>query len=555
MADKTNESLVGKQLGDYKLVDALAVGGMSQVYIGEDVNLGRRAAVKVLTQEILAKDPNMTERFQREAKAVAAMEHENIITIYQYGEQDDVYFLAMRLIQGQDLADELNSLQRTGKLMEIERMLDLLQQVASALDHAHQGGIIHRDVKPSNILIDKNDRAVLTDFGLVLRQSIDTTMGTAFGTPRYISPEQALASEDALPQSDIYSLAVIVYEIITGQMIYKADTAMGFALSHISEPPPPPRIINPDVPRAVERELLKALEKKPEKRHKTATEFINALRDGYKNVLQEQAKEKKDTVQDEIPIDATPVFASPPDMKKMLAEKKAKAKVDDSPTVIGPDLPSKPSHETIVKEEKKKKRSSLPLLLSMLIITAIAVVGFVVLSSGDSNTTTTTPEAATASTVQTEAVDEDMGENTDVTTSQIDSEPLPAGGEPVVAMYEFDIFAIRNDSEQTLDITNLVLVRDDESDSFEGSDVPGGTLAPGDCMVIRVQVRNVDIPEAWNCGDDSTVTTLPTNRLFWRTDSTESFEVRRNTRRATICDTITRSDSGECEFSWLDVLE
>ena len=276
------QDLVGKQLGDYLIKEKVATGGMSYVFLGEDVSLGRRAAVKVLTPDITEDDQSLPERFKREARAVAQLEHDNIIPIYQFGELEGIYFLAMRFIEGHDFADEVNDAKREGKLMDMPRAISVLTQVASAVDYAHANGIVHRDIKPSNILIDNNSgKAILTDFGLVLWSSVDKTLGTAFGTPRYISPEQATDSQAAVAQSDIYSLAVIMYEMVTGKMLFTGQTPMEMAISHITEKPVPPRTHNPKVPIQVEREILKALDKEPTNRHKTAIEFIEAIQNAY----------------------------------------------------------------------------------------------------------------------------------------------------------------------------------------------------------------------------------------------------------------------------------
>lgn len=273
--------LQGRQLGDYILLRKITSGGMAHIYLGEDQKLGRRAAVKILTPDLAGDDDTLRERFEREARAIGQLEHDSIIPIYQFGEQDNLYFLVMRYIEGNDLADEMKKYRASGQYMPIERALRILKQVASALDHAHQYGIIHRDVKPSNILLGPDDKAVLTDFGLVLWQSVDTTYGTAFGTPRYISPEQATDSQSVVPQSDIYSMAVIVYEIVTGQQVFSGATPMEVALAHITETPTPPRAHNSDVPRNVQIEILKALSKDADKRHSNATEFIRALEQAY----------------------------------------------------------------------------------------------------------------------------------------------------------------------------------------------------------------------------------------------------------------------------------
>jgi serine/threonine protein kinase len=274
------DPLIGKQLGDYRLTSMIASGGMARIYKGLDSKLGRQAAVKVLSQRDIQDDKTLAKRFQREARAVAALEHDNIITIYQYGEQEGVYFLAMKLVKGKDLSQELRRLKKSGKKLDVSRGLRILEQVASALDYAHANNVIHRDIKPSNILLDE-EKAILTDFGLVMRPSLETTMGTAFGTPRYIAPEQAISSNKALPQSDLYALAVILYEILTGQTPFNGESPMEIAMSHISDAPPKPRSLETSIPEAAEREILKALDKEPEKRHKNATQFIQAVKQAY----------------------------------------------------------------------------------------------------------------------------------------------------------------------------------------------------------------------------------------------------------------------------------
>jgi serine/threonine protein kinase len=288
MSDKqpqlNSSSSVGTMLGQYRLEELIASGGMARIYKAVDTNLERTVAVKILMPELIELDDTLIERFEREAKAVAQLEHDNIVRIYDYRRQDDRYYIVMNYIEGHDLADELNKLRRENKLMEISRALPLLAQVAGALDYAHAAGIIHRDVKPSNVLMTKSGKAILTDFGLVLRQSIDKTLGTAFGTPRYIAPEQALASENSVPQSDIYSLAVIAYEMMTGQMLFFSENPMQIAMSHINDRPTPPRSINPTIPLAAEREILKALSKRPVERHRSASEFISAMKKAYRDM-------------------------------------------------------------------------------------------------------------------------------------------------------------------------------------------------------------------------------------------------------------------------------
>ncbi len=280
-ASREKDPLIGRLVGDYRLDALMATGGMARIYRGEDTRLGRPAAIKVLAHDDTNDDDTLTKRFQREARELAKLEHPNIITIYQYGELEGLYFLAMKLIKGRDLAQEFKRIKADGQSMEVKRVVRILMQVASALDYAHANGVIHRDVKPSNILLTDDDTAILTDFGLVMQSSTQTTLGTDFGTPRYIAPEQATASHKALPQSDIYSLAVVLYELLTGEPPFTGDTPMEIALSHISDPPPPPRSKNPKIPVAVEEDLLRSLDKDPENRHRTAVEFMTAIQNGY----------------------------------------------------------------------------------------------------------------------------------------------------------------------------------------------------------------------------------------------------------------------------------
>ncbi len=290
---RSNDPLIGKQLGDYRITSRLASGGMARIYKAMDYKLQRPAAVKVLNLERFEIDNSIYDRFKREARAAAALDHEHIIDIYQYGEDETegVYFLAMKLITGQDLAHILRDIRKAGNLMPAERGLNIMTQIASAVDYAHSQGIIHRDLKPSNILIDSEDKATLTDLGLVLRPASETTLGTAFGTPRYIAPEQATSSDQAVNQSDVYALGIILYEILTGQTPFDGSTPMEIALAHISEPPPPPRELNPSIPVEVERALLKALSKDPRQRHETATELVNAVRGGYGLPLKEASSD------------------------------------------------------------------------------------------------------------------------------------------------------------------------------------------------------------------------------------------------------------------------
>src|SRR5579859_312333 len=282
MSDRP-DPLIGTHLGDYTIEALIGRGGMARVYEALDEKLGRKAAVKVIEAEHEKAD-EMTQRFIREARAAANLDHPNIISVYQFGEDGNLYYMAMKLIEGHTLLNILKKRRQQKKFMEPQEVLSIASQIAAALDYAHSKGVIHRDIKPSNIMLTDENRAILTDFGLTMQLGADSTLGTAFGTPRYISPEQAMASHRAVPQSDIYSLGVVLYEMTTGQAPFDSDSPMSLALSHISNPPPEPKSVRPDLPHPVQMVLLKALEKRPENRWQTATEMVEALRSAYQGI-------------------------------------------------------------------------------------------------------------------------------------------------------------------------------------------------------------------------------------------------------------------------------
>jgi serine/threonine protein kinase len=276
--------LVGHTVGPYQILAKIGHGGMAEVYRGFHPALGRYVAIKLLGQSLGA-DPNFAQRFQREAQAIAVLDHPNIVQIFDFGiypagpEGADVHYLVMEYVQGKDLRAVMEQRGSAGEPFTTAEILHLIGQVANALDYAHQRGVIHRDIKPGNILVTDDGRAILTDFGLAMLRdrASQATLGRSFGTPEYIAPEQAIDSRAASAQSDIYSLGVILYEMVTGCLPFEDESPLSLALKHINEDPASPRHFAPDLPEAVELVILKTLAKEPADRFPTAQAMVEAL--------------------------------------------------------------------------------------------------------------------------------------------------------------------------------------------------------------------------------------------------------------------------------------
>lgn len=257
----------------YRVTDMLGRGGMGAVFLAEDLRLGRMVALKVLRPE-LAEEPSFVRRFEREAKIAAGLDHANIIPIYEVEQVGDFHFFVMKYVDGKSL-DELLA----AKSVPMERALDILWQAACGLGHAHRRGVVHRDVKPSNIMVDDSGRVVITDFGIskaLESKTQYTSVGQMIGTPRYVSPEQA-KGQPLDGRSDQYSLGVVGYEILVGQLPLVAETVHALMYMHIYETPTPAGTVRPDIPPHISNALQRALAKEPEKRFSSMEAFASAL--------------------------------------------------------------------------------------------------------------------------------------------------------------------------------------------------------------------------------------------------------------------------------------
>ncbi len=272
-------SLEGQSLGKYRILEPLGRGGMAQVYKAYHSQLDRYVAIKVLRSD-LVEEKEFLARFSREARAVAALRHPHIVQVYDFDMQDGLYFMVMELLEGNTLKAYLNAYRTTEEHMPIGEMLRILSDVLSGLGYAHGEGIIHRDLKPANIMLTRHGEAVLTDFGIaqIVGATHYTISGALMGTLSYMAPEQGLTGRcDA--RSDIYSLGIVYYEMLTGRVPFDADTPLAILMKHINDPLPLPRNFDFSIPEPLERVALKSLAKQPEDRFQNTAEMNAALQE------------------------------------------------------------------------------------------------------------------------------------------------------------------------------------------------------------------------------------------------------------------------------------
>ncbi|MBI2759757.1 MAG: serine/threonine protein kinase [Chloroflexi bacterium] len=335
---------IGENVGPYRIVEQLGQGGMATVYKAYHAALDRYVAVKAL-HPAFGEDPNFEARFQREARLVAKLEHPQIVPVYDYAEHEHRPYLVMKFIEGDTLKARLNQGPLTSD--EINKVVD---SVGSALAYAHKQGILHRDIKPSNVLLATDGQIYLADFGLArIAQAAESTLSSdmIMGTPQYISPEQAMGKKDLDEGTDIYSFGVMLYEMVVGQVPFNADTPFSIIHDHIYSPLPMPRAINPKVPEAVERVLLKGLAKERADRYANAGSFVEAFKDAWR--------------QAGVPMQGTAITMRPTD-RGAAAQAKVPAKGGETAATIG---------------SRKKRRSPWPFIATgVLLFICLAFVIF-----------------------------------------------------------------------------------------------------------------------------------------------------------------------------------
>src|SRR5579871_663741 len=262
--------------GRYELIEPIGRGGMATIYRARDRRMNRLVAVKVL-REVYSTDRKFITRFQMEARAASSLTHPNIVQVYDYGQSADNYYIVMEFIQGIDLRRYL----KTRHILEVDQAVAIAHDVALGLGAAHRRQIVHRDVKPQNVMVNGEGLVKLTDFGIAsmykdLSAERLTTTGMTLGTVQYYAPEQA-QGEIVSPAADVYALGIVMYEMLTGKPPFDGDTPVAVAMQHIQDIPTPPSYLNPNIPPALEEIIMRCLEKEPERRFRDGSTLARAL--------------------------------------------------------------------------------------------------------------------------------------------------------------------------------------------------------------------------------------------------------------------------------------
>ena len=353
----TDDSLIDTLFdGRYRIVRKLGAGGMADVYLAEDQELGRRVAIKILNDRH-ANDEQFIERFRREAKNAAALNHPNIVSIYDRGEAEHTYYIAMEYLDGRSLKELIVG----HGPAPVNVAIEYARQILSALRFAHRHGIVHRDIKPHNVLVDREGRVKVTDFGIARAGTSQMTeTGSIVGTAQYLSPEQARGGE-VDQRSDLYSLGVVLYELLTGKTPFEGDTPVEIAMKHLSATPQKPSELRPDIPPALDMVILRALAKDPDERYQSADEMEGDL----------------DRVARGAPVAATTVDAA----TQVLSRADTGATAATAATMIAPAAAV--TRPPVVEEEVQEERGGgdrpiWPWLLAAVFVIAAVVAGFFV---------------------------------------------------------------------------------------------------------------------------------------------------------------------------------
>ncbi|MEP7287318.1 MAG: protein kinase [Chloroflexota bacterium] len=362
---------IGETVGPYRITDRLGQGGMATVFRAYHAKLDRYVAIKVL-HAAFKEDPTFLARFQREAQIVARLEHPSIVPTYDFSEHNGEPYLVMKFIEGNTLKARLSQ-----KPLTLDETIKIMTAVAEALTYAHEQGVLHRDIKPSNILLEKGVTPYLADFGLArIASAGESTLSQdmMIGTPQYMSPEQAQGAKNLDGTTDVYSLAVVLYELVVGRVPFNADTPYAIIHDHIYSPLPIPSQVNPQVPYEVERMLLKALSKDPASRYVTPVQMVDAFREGVRtaNLTELSAGSYR------VPITIPTTANNPPSWAAGIPPSSA----GTPPPVIGIPAPVPPTSDVSASYLRQQRRANLWMLsgFGLLLLTCITGL-FVALST------------------------------------------------------------------------------------------------------------------------------------------------------------------------------
>lgn len=401
------DDLIGRTIGGYEILSQIGQGGMATVYRARQVSMNREVALKVLPRQFL-NDDTYLQRFNQEVKIVSQLEHRNIVPVYDYGQHDGQPYIAMRYMT----AGSVDDLLRNGPL-DVEKILSILEQIAPALDYAHNKNVLHRDLKPSNVLMDDGGGAYITDFGIARilgEQGPGITTQGVVGTPSYMSPEQAQA-HPLDGRSDVYSLGIMLFEMLTGRRPFESDTPYSIAVMQVTMPPPSPRSFNARVSLAVEKVILRSLKKNPHERYATATELAEALH---------EAVEMPEKIHDTQP---RPLFSPPATAPAAPSEVQQVSVPSISPPpqqVYAPPQRAQATPQSISQVDpswrarvRRKRRSgmwfsiALGGLIGCALLTIVAVVGAILVTSITPASPTRTPPLLTNTPNGGAAIEED----------------------------------------------------------------------------------------------------------------------------------------------------
>lgn len=353
--------MIGHELGGrYQIIERIGGGGMALVYKAQDLLLNRYVAIKVLRQQFV-NDEEFIRRFRREAQSAASLSHPNIVSVYDVGQEDEIHYIVMEYVEGQNL----NEIIKERAPLQVEEAVRIASQIADALDHAHHNQIIHRDIKPHNILIGRNGRVKVTDFGIAraVTSATITQTGSVVGSVHYFSPEHAKGVATG-EKSDLYSLGIVLYQMLTGRLPFLGESPISVALKHLQEQFDEPRMVNPMIPQSVENIILKSMRKNPNERYQSAKEM---LRDLETCLLPERRMESKLAFIDDHDEDSTRIIPA------------IRPQHQPQGVAAGPSKLSRDSGAAMVEEREsapKKKAWSKPALwVSLTLVVLLALAG------------------------------------------------------------------------------------------------------------------------------------------------------------------------------------